>query len=321
MVENKLLGPDVSLEKLAKITKNYTGAELEAVVKSATTHAFARSTNMMEFGKQASVNDDCKVEHNDFLQAIEEVKPQFGVDTDKFESLLRNKIIDFGPGFKKTQDLLNNMINQIKFGKSSQLVSVLIEGETGTGKSAVAAWAALQSEFSYVKLISAENFVGYHETGKVEAIVSIFNDAYRSTQSLIVLDDIERIMEFVNIGPRFSNVILQALMVLIKKVPPKIANRLLIIGTTSQKNILKELELYQTFNSTVSLKPLARDEVLAILKHYKGDNREKEQIADSMQFMTIKTLLLLIDMAMQGEDILTYDRFMQCYDESGKDEF
>lgn len=321
MVKNNLLGPDVNIDKIAKITKNYTGAELKAVVESATTHAFARATNMADFSKQVSLNEDCKLEHKDFLMAIEEVKPQFGVDTEKLEAFLRNKIIDCGPRTKKNQDLLVNMINQIKYGKSSQLLSVLIEGENGTGKSALAAWAALESDFSFVKLISAESFVGYHEVGKIDAIVSIFNDAYRSEQSLIILDDIERIMEYVNIGPRFSNAILQALMVLIKKVPTKPNNRLLIIGTTSQKTVLKELEIYQAFNVVVHTPTLTRDEVLAVLKHYKGDLKEKEMIADSMQFMTIKRLLLLIDMACQGEDVITYDRFMQCYDECGKDEF
>lgn len=39
MRENKVMGVDVNLEELAKITKNYTGAEIEAVVKSATTWA------------------------------------------------------------------------------------------------------------------------------------------------------------------------------------------------------------------------------------------------------------------------------------------
>jgi len=321
MTKNNLLGPDVNLEKIAKITKNYTGAELKEVVETATTHAFARATNMTDFSKAVTINDDCKLEHNDFMMAVEEVKPQFGVDTDKLEALIRNKIIDCGPRFKKNQDLLVNMINQIKFGKSSQLLSVLIEGDNGTGKSALAAWAALESEFSFVKLVSAENFVGYHETGKIDAIVSIFNDAYRSQQSLIILDDIERIMEYVNIGPRFSNAILQALMVLIKKVPTKPEHRLLIIGTTSQKTVLKELEIYQAFNVAVHMPTLTRDEVLAVLKHYKGNAKEKEMIADSMQFMTMKRLLLLIDMACQGEDVITYDRFMQCYDECGKDEF
>jgi len=57
-------------------------------------------------------------------------------------------------------------------------------------------------------LISPENFVGVSELGKIHAIVKIFEDAYKSNLSLIILDDIERLIEFIHIGPRFSNPIL-----------------------------------------------------------------------------------------------------------------
>ncbi len=40
----------------------------------------------------------------------------------------------------------------------------------------------------------------------------------QSPLSIVILDDIERLLEFVAIGPRFSNTILQTLLVLTKKV-------------------------------------------------------------------------------------------------------
>lgn len=40
----------------------------------------------------------------------------------------------------------------------------------------------------------------------------------QSPQSIVILDDVERLVEYVAIGPRFSNTILQTLLVLIKKV-------------------------------------------------------------------------------------------------------
>lgn len=44
--------------------------------------------------------------------------------------------------------------------------------------------------------------------------------------SIVILDDIERLLEYVAIGPRFSNTILQTLLVLLKKVrSPGAANR------------------------------------------------------------------------------------------------
>ena len=85
---------------------------------------------------------------------------------------------------------------------------MLFEGQNGSGKTALAAQLALDSGFPYVKMISPEQFVGYTEYAKVQAIAKVFEDAYKSPLSLIVLDDIERLLEFVHIGPRFSNQIL-----------------------------------------------------------------------------------------------------------------
>lgn len=51
--------------------------------------------------------------------------------------------------------------------------------------------------------------------------------------SAVLQDDIERLLEYVAIGPRFSNVVLQALLVLVKRQPPD-GRRLLVIGTSSR---------------------------------------------------------------------------------------
>ena len=49
--------------------------------------------------------------------------------------------------------------------------------------------------------------------------------AAQSPMSMIVLDDVERLLEYVAIGPRFSNAILQVLLILLKKQPPKVPPR------------------------------------------------------------------------------------------------
>jgi len=76
--------------------------------------------------------------------------------------------------------LIKHSINQTTTGKSSKLHSILLEGEMGTGKTAIGSWAALECQFPYVKMISPENFVGYSEGGKIQEIVKIFESAYRS---------------------------------------------------------------------------------------------------------------------------------------------
>ena len=87
-------------------------------------------------------------------------------------------------------------------------MTLLLDGKQGCGKSAIAAKLALNSDFPFVKLISPEQFVGVSEYAKIQKIVKVFDDAYKSSLSLIILDDIERLIEFISIGPRFSNLVL-----------------------------------------------------------------------------------------------------------------
>ena len=42
MRQNSFLAPDVDIGNLAKMTRNYTGAELEGLVKAAVSYALAR---------------------------------------------------------------------------------------------------------------------------------------------------------------------------------------------------------------------------------------------------------------------------------------
>ena len=74
-------------------------------------------------------------------------------------------------------------------------------------------------------------------------IVKVFQNAYKSQEALIVIDNIERLIEYVSYGPRFSAKVLDALTVLLKKIPEKEDGKLMIIGTTSKAVVLKELEI------------------------------------------------------------------------------
>lgn len=51
MRENKVMERDVSLEELANLTKNFSGAEISGLVKSATSFAFNRHVKVCVYGK------------------------------------------------------------------------------------------------------------------------------------------------------------------------------------------------------------------------------------------------------------------------------
>lgn len=65
-------------------TKNYSGAELEGVVKSAVSYALNRQLSLEDLTKQVE-EENIKVTMEDFLNALQEVIPAFGASTDDLE--------------------------------------------------------------------------------------------------------------------------------------------------------------------------------------------------------------------------------------------
>jgi vesicle-fusing ATPase len=131
---------------------------------------------------------------------------------------------------------------------STQKRNVVVHGLPGTGKTTAVINFARHHNFAYLKIISPDNLVGLTDSEKIRNISKVFEDAYRTTNACIVVDNIERIIEFCPIGRRFSNNVLQAFLLLLEKRPPKENCRLLIIATTSCYTHLKYLALTESFD-------------------------------------------------------------------------
>jgi vesicle-fusing ATPase len=86
------------------------------------------------------------------------------------------------------------LVEQVRSSTRTPLVSVLLHGPPGTGKTALGASIAQASEFPFIKLISPDNMVGFSEHQKVAAINKVFSDSYKSPLSVIVVDNIERLI-------------------------------------------------------------------------------------------------------------------------------
>jgi vesicle-fusing ATPase len=243
MKENKVLDDDVDLAELAKLTKNYTGADIESAVKLACSNALSQG---LSFGSsKIDVNKEHKVSMRHFLDALNEIQPMFGLNSTELENCIQFGMINYGQNYEILSSKISSLFEQIKNSTSISLLSVLLEGESGCGKTALASYLALHSGFPYVKIISPESLVKYMESGKYTYIYNTFEDGYKSPYSIIILDNIEKLIEYIRIGPRFSNLLLQTLSVYIKKLPPKKGKKMLIIGTTSSASQLEELGLVE----------------------------------------------------------------------------
>ncbi len=313
MRENKVLDDDVDLPKLAKMTKNYTGADIESMVKLACSNALSQGLNFSN--SKINFTKEHKVNMKNFLDAFGEIQPMFGLNSTELENSIQFGMINYGENYEILSSKISSLFEQIKNSQSISLLSVLLEGEPGCGKTALAAYLALHSGFPYVRIISPESLVKFMESGKYTAIYNTFEDGYKSPYSIIILDNIEKLIEYIRIGPRFSNLLLQTLSVYIKKLPPKKGKKMLIIGTTSCASQLEELGIVEAFDRKIHVPNLTKTEILNVLKNYECDNKEREQIANLVQNSPIKQLCFLIDRAMQKNPTLKYENFASEYKE------
>ena len=223
MLANNVMDHDVNVAELAHLTKNFSGAEIGGLVKSASSFAFNRHVKV---GTVAGVSDDIenmKVNRADFFNALDEVKAAFGVSEEELETAMAAGILHYSPYIENILKDGRLFVDLVKNSATTSLLSVLLHGPPGSGKTALSAKIAKDSNFPFIKLVSAENMVGFSEMAKIQYLNKVFTDAYKSPQNIVVVDNIERIIEWVPIGPRFSNPVLQALMVLLTKQPPAVS--------------------------------------------------------------------------------------------------
>jgi len=309
MRSNKNLDRDVSLEDLARRTKNFSGAEISGLVRAATSYALSRHVKVGTVAGVADDVDKITVNRDDFEHAFDDVQPAFGVSGEQMQSLLRGGIIHFSPFIDNILNEGQLIVQQVKEPDSTPLFSAILHGPPGSGKTALAAKIALDSDYPLIKLISPDNMIGFNESMKIEHMRRIFDDAYKSPLSVVLIDNIERIVEWVPIGPRFSNAVLQALMVLLGKEPPK-GRRLLVLATTGERSVLQQLDLFTVFDADIAVPNVSGYGELKLIVEQSGVFREPERAIAELREMTgsesvgvgVKKILLGIETAKQDAD-------------------
>ncbi|KAF9534125.1 vesicular-fusion protein SEC18 [Crepidotus variabilis] len=315
MRTNGVMDDDVDLVELANLTKNFSGAEITGLVKSATSFAFSRHVKV---GTMAGISDDVenlRVNRGDFMSALDEVHPAFGVSEEELLQVIQNGIIHHDPVVDKILQAGKLLVEQVRTSTRTPLVSVLLYGPPGSGKTAMGASIAQASEFPFIKLISPDTMVGFSETQKVAAITRVFTDSYKSPLSVVVVDNIERLIDWTPMGARFSNGVLQTLLVLFSRRPPK-GRRLLVIATSSLRSILTDLGFAENFDSELRIPPISSlrslDLVLQEVGLFQSDQQRKQALSMLAQAgfgdtdemnptfqIGIKKLLSTIEMARQ----------------------
>ena len=169
----------------------------------------------------------------------------------------------------------------------------------------IAAKLARDSGFPFVRMIRPSQYLGMTELSKTARIAQIFEDAYKSPLSCIVIDSLENLIEYIPVGPRFSNATLQTFIAFCSQPPPHADRKLLVFATTNKPDMLSELGFDSLFQPVTVPSLTDSEEVRRVLDllqvEVEGGEQEKELIALSCPLpMSIKTLLNKIDFYTRG---------------------
>lgn len=308
MRENGKMAPDVDLRELAKLTRNFSGAEISGLVKSASSFALQRH---IKVGTVAALSDDVnqmQINMEDFLRALEEVHPLFGVSEEDLERCVEGGIMQFSPHVDKILKNGHDFIKQVSSG-TTPLLTVLLHGPHGSGKTALAAKIAMDSEFPFIRLVRPVDMVGMNEIQKIQHLSKVFTDAYKSPLNVLVLDNIELLVDWVPVGPRFSSAVLAAIKGLMENKPPK-GRPLLILATTSERTVLQQLQL--NFKAQIAVPNVQTQQELAHIMLESGafEPQDVQRVMMEIEQTTqrneigvgVQQVLLGIQTAMQDQD-------------------
>ncbi|CAH6776275.1 Nsf [Phodopus roborovskii] len=306
---HQLLSADVDIKELAVETKNFSGAELEGLVRAAQSTAMNRhikASTKVEVDMEKA--ESLQVTRGDFLASLEnDIKPAFGTNQEDYASYIMNGIIKWGDPVTRVLDDGELLVQQTKNSDRTPLVSVLLEGPPHSGKTALAAKIAEESNFPFIKICSPDKMIGFSETAKCQAMKKIFDDAYKSQLSCVVVDDIERLLVD---SARFILASSSPLISLFLCTATHLSlcnqgRKLLIIGTTSRKDVLQEMEMLNAFSTTIHVPNIATGEQLLEALELLGNFKDKERTTIAQQvkgkkvWIGIKKLLMLIEMSLQ----------------------
>jgi len=276
--QSKALADDVDIEELARLTPNFSGAEIAGLVRSAVSFAMTRvvgTTGSGMTGKAAGSEalvkafsesaKDMRVTMGDFHAALEEVKAGFGrCDSEDLDLRMPMGFLDI-VGYDNTAK--TDALDFIRMLTTSTITtgSLLLYGPVqGCGKTALCAKIAQECDCEFVKFLTAEDMILKTSTegGRSNYICSAFEDAYKVPKALIILDGLESLVQFSPIGMRFSNVIVQTLIALIKKPAPT-GHHLVVLGTTSCLPSMRDIGLSAIFDRCVPIRLLDPEQAFA----------------------------------------------------------
>lgn len=254
---NDGLDASVDLEALAESTKNYSGSEIQGVVRAAETLMFSRHSKFDEGEAKIKLqpNSELRVTMEDFREALKDVRPAFGVSEDIFKIAIPMGMLEYNDSIRSIIRRGLKNVDAVNKSRVNNTRSITFYGPPGSGKTALAAHIAELSNYPFVKMISPQALST--AANPHDYVRKVFSDAFKSSHSIIIVDAFERLIEWNPMGERYNSTICNLLITMIQSQPPE-GRRFLVFVTTSQFNVLQGMGIADSFDHKMAV-PAIRD--------------------------------------------------------------
>jgi vesicle-fusing ATPase len=262
MRKHELVDETVYLGYWAEQTKNYTGAELEELVKKAVHHAMGANftlepeTGTLSFSKEIKDKSKlAKVAQEHFIKAFAEILPAFGTDK-QFNQFKKTNFTLYSKTIESIVERFKGALALLNSREDMSNYQLLIAGPNGSGKTNLALYLAEQSNAKYVKVITAEKLLSYPLTKQFEYLDEQFANASRVEFSVLILEDLENLIG-ADAELRDYNNNLRLKLGSCLKALEQSNHKCVVIATTQKQSFIKRIKLGDTFSESFELSTIS----------------------------------------------------------------
>lgn len=240
--------PTINLDEIATNTKNFTGAEIESVVKTSVSYALSRELDPTNLSQAKNINPI--VTKSDFERSLREIKPQFGTRSTLIDIICATQLDLYSEEYSRTYLDIDKKMRALKTGNK---LSLLVSGPNYIGKTKMVAHLAKESDFNCVKFINAESLINSY--AKEIYLNDLVESGLKSESCIFILDSIEKIIEYSKLGNIYNNKILQSIYILLDKIIDP-ANKVIVLITSSNPDLCETLDITNLVDYSYELSDL-----------------------------------------------------------------
>jgi vesicle-fusing ATPase len=207
-----------SLGYYADMTENFTGAELEALIRTATNYAIHDSV--------AEKSDNIVVNKSHMDDALSNMNPQFGSKYIASTTSPDNHIV------------YSHLSSLIREPKDS--ASYLIHGKRNKSKTLQLLYTN-SFTIKYKKIVTPVDVMRFDEATKNDHLVNIYSGAILAGRGIIFLDEIDILMNYTRVMNTitYSSKIFLTIRTMLKKLHDK---QIIVIATTDHPELFTEFD-------------------------------------------------------------------------------